>query len=121
MPSVLPQCGPTGPASPPPDTDGKTLPDRRRLLAAAAAAGASSGGPRLLMHQAPPWVRSHPVFLLAMERLAKDGEDGLTVAQAAAADHAYSQANGDRVQGAAALGTVAAWLYGESSPNMLCG
>ena len=77
--------------------DGKTLPERRRRLAAAVAAGASGGGPRLLTQQAPAWVRSHPVFRLAMERLAKDEEGGLTVAQAAAADQAYAQAGGEAV------------------------
>lgn len=94
--------------------DGKTLPERRRRLAAAVAAGASGGGPRLLTQQAPAWVRSHPVFRLAMERLAKDEEGGLTVAQAAAADQAYAQAGGEAVQGAAAKGTVAAFLYGQN-------
>lgn len=57
------------------------------------------------------------MFRLAMERLAKDDEGGLTVAQAAAADQAYAQAGGEAVQGAAAKGTVAAWLYGE---GLLC-
>ncbi|KAI3436416.1 hypothetical protein D9Q98_005833 [Chlorella vulgaris] len=99
---------------------------RRRLLAtpkapavaASATAGgasASAGGVKLSVKGPPAWVKQHPVYQAAVRGIASLGEpqDGLTPAQAAAADAQFAANNADSgVQASAAPGTIVAWLYG---------
>ena len=61
-------------------------------------------------------MQAHPAYQSAMESAALLGEpgEGLTAAEALAADRAFAAASGNVVGAAAAgNGTVVAWIYGD--------
>ncbi|EFN56045.1 hypothetical protein CHLNCDRAFT_145493 [Chlorella variabilis] len=71
---------------------------------------------QLVTRQPPDWLQQDAVYQAAMEGAALFGafdEEGVTAAQALAADKAAIQESGMVVAAAAAPGTVVAWLYGD--------
>jgi hypothetical protein len=69
----------------------------------------------LFSKAAPSWVLAHPAYQAAMEgaALLEEPGEGLTAAEALAADRAFAAASGDIVGAAAGRGTVVAWVYGD--------
>ena len=69
----------------------------------------------LISKTAPSWVLAHPAYQSAMEgaALLEEPGEGLTAAEALAADRAFAAASGNTVGAAAGRSTVVAWVYGD--------